>query len=52
MQRHKPVVGAVYGVYVEELKKYGAYQILEVLKGSVCYIALDYLESEPPGEEI
>ena len=52
MQRQKPVVGAVYGVYVEELKKYGAYQILEVLKGSICYIALDYLESEPPGEEI
>ena len=52
MQRQKPVVGAVYGVYVEELKKYGAYQILEVLKGSICYIALDYLEQEPPKEEI
>ena len=52
MQKHKPIVGAVYGVYIEELKKYGAYQILEVLKGSICYIALDYLESEPPKEEI
>lgn len=52
MQKHKPIVGAVYGVYVEDLKKYGAYQILEVLKGSICYIALDYLESEPPKEEI
>lgn len=48
----KPIVGAVYGVYVEELKKYGAYQILEVLKGSICYIALDYLEPEPPKEGI
>ena len=52
MQKHKPIVGAVYGVYIEELKKYGAYQILEVLKGSICYIALDYLESEPPKEDI
>ena len=51
-QGRKPVEGAVYGVYVEELKKYGAYQILEVLKGSICYIALDYLEPEPPKEEI
>ena len=51
-QGHKPVVGAVYGVYVEELRKYGAYQILEVRKGSICYIALDYLEPEPPKEEI
>lgn len=51
-QGRKPVVGAVYGVYVEELKKYGAYQILEVERGSICYIVLDYLESEPPKEEI
>ena len=51
-QGRKPVEGAVYGVYVEELKKYGAYQILEVLKGSICYIVLDYLESAPPKEEI
>ncbi|MDO4166884.1 MAG: hypothetical protein Q4D32_05725 [Eubacteriales bacterium] len=51
-RRHKPAVGDVYGVYVEELKKYGAYQILEVARGSICYIVLDYLESEPPKEEI
>ncbi len=51
-QRRNPVVGAVYGVYVEELKKYGAYQILEVERGHICYIVLDYLEPELPKEEI
>ncbi|MBD5134647.1 MAG: hypothetical protein HDT39_01590 [Lachnospiraceae bacterium] len=50
-QGYKPEVGAVYGVYVEELRKYGAYQILEVEQGSVCYIVLDYLETEPPKKE-
>ena len=29
-QRQKPVVGAVYGVYVEELKKYGAEYLSEM----------------------
>lgn len=51
-QGHKPVVGAVYGVYVEQLKRYGAYQILEAERDSVCYIVLDYLEWEPPKEEV
>ena len=51
-QERKPAVGAVYGVYVEELGKYGAYQILEVDRGSICYVVLDYLESEPPKEDL
>lgn len=44
-------VGAVYGVYVDLLGKYGAYQVVEVESGSVCYVVLDYLEPEPPKAE-
>ncbi len=47
-----PENGAVYGVYAEGLGKYGAYQILEAEKGSICYVVLDYLETELPEEEI
>ncbi|MBS6953375.1 MAG: hypothetical protein KH230_09075 [Enterocloster asparagiformis] len=48
-----PVVGGVYSMYVDELGKYGAYQVLEAEKDSVLYVVLDYLGDEPPkGEEI
>lgn len=51
-QDYKPIAGAVYAVYVEPLKRFGAYQILEVNRGSIGYIVLDYMEPEPPTEEM
>ena len=33
-----PVVGGVYSMYVEELGKYGAYQVLEADRDSVLYV--------------
>lgn len=40
--------GDVYSVYIEELGKYGVYQIIQVMPES-CYVAaLDYCEKEMP----
>ncbi len=50
MNHLHPEVGEVYSCYVEELNKYGAYQILSVAKKSICYVTLDYLEEVPPTE--
>lgn len=46
-----PVVGGVYSMYVEELGKYGAYQVLEADRDSVLYVVLDCLGDEPPKRE-
>lgn len=46
----EPIENGVYSLYIEELKKYGAYQILKADKkeNSICYVMLDYLEVQPP----
>ena len=44
--------GEVYAFYVERLGKYGACQILAVEDKSICYVLLDYLEDDLPGEDI
>lgn len=46
-----PVAGGVYSMYIEELGKYGAYQVLEAKADSLCYVVLDYLGEEMPGRE-
>lgn len=46
-----PQIGAVYSMYIEELKRYGAYQILQSNSSGICYIVLDYLEEVPPNLE-
>ena len=44
--------GDVYAFYVEMLGKYGACQILAVDGKSICYVLLDYLENDLPGEDV
>ncbi len=46
----EPIENGVYSLYIEELEKYGAYQILKADKkeNSICYVMLDYLEVQPP----
>lgn len=46
----EPVENGIYSLYIEELGKYGAYQILKADKkeNSICYVILDYLEIQPP----
>lgn len=44
--------GEVYAFYVERLGKYGACQILAVDGKRICYVLLDYLEDDLPGEDI
>ena len=44
--------GEVYAFYVEMLGKYGVCQILAVDGKSICYVLLDHLEDDPPGEDI
>lgn len=44
--------GEVYAFYVEMMGKYGACQILAVDGKSICYVLLDYLEDDLPGEDI
>lgn len=46
----EPIENGIYSLYIEELKKYGAYQILKADKkeNSICYVILDYLEAQPP----
>ncbi len=46
------MAGEVYDFYVERLEKYGACQILAVDGKSICYVLLDYLEEDLPGEDI
>lgn len=46
-----PPLGAVYSMYIKELRRYGAYQILQSDQKSICYIVLDYLEEVPPDPE-
>ncbi len=43
-----PPLGAVYSMYIKELKRYGAYQILHSDSEEICYLVLDYLEEVPP----
>lgn len=40
--------GGVYAFYIEELKKYGAIQVIDTNNNSTCYITLDYLGEEVP----
>lgn len=43
-------IGDVYCVYIDKLKKYGAYQIIGVCEKSSYYVALDYCNAELPNE--
>lgn len=43
--------GEVYAYYIDRLGKYGACQVIAVQEKSICLLALDYLESTPPGED-
>ena len=44
--------GEVYAFYIEMLERYGACQILEADKESICYVLLDYLKEAPPEASI
>lgn len=44
--------GEVYAYYIDRLGRYGACQVVTVGEKSICYVALDYLEAEPPAAEL
>lgn len=48
----KAKTGGVYAFYIEELKKYGAIQVIDTDNNSICYIMLDYLGEEVPQTSI
>lgn len=47
-----PQPGAVYSMYIKELNRYGAYQILKANQKGICYIVLDYLKEVPPDPKL
>ena len=51
MKKKLPKSGEIYAYYIEELEKYGAFQILKVEGKSVCYVSLDCLTDHLPQKE-
>ena len=51
MKKKLPKSGEIYAYYIEELEKYGAFQILKVEGNSVCYVSLDCLTDHLPQKE-
>lgn len=48
----KAKAGGVYAFYIDELKKYGAIQVIDTNDNSTCYITLNYLGEEVPQTSI
>ena len=51
MKRKLPKSGEIYAYYIEDLEKYGAFQILKVEGKNVCYVSLDCLTDHLPQRE-
>ena len=51
MKKKRPKQGEIYTYYIEELEKYGAFQIIKVENKSVYYVALDCLTDHLPKKE-